>query len=307
MKKIFKKRFLITIFAFICLSMSACGSNGSGAASKTTVNPQDAKWTLSQYVDESGSQGMFYTLENQSTGSVVVIDGGNKGNTDQVRKVLKEKGNKVAAWFLTHYHPDHVDALNEILADPQDLLIAQIYVSPIDYERYITEAKPWDGPDSYTRFRELTKESKNIISCNRRDVYEIDGLKVKVLNTYDDTFVKANTGDIHNNASLVLRFETKNDSLLIMADTSNTAIAKLLEDNYKSDLKSTYFQPGHHGNNTIDYSFYDLVSPKVAFFDGPEWLVDSDDYRAKPLIKHFSEKGIKCCDYRTGTNTFVME
>ena len=49
--------------------------------------------------------------------------------------------------YLTHYHPDYVDALNEILADTQDLLVGDIYVSPIDYDRYIAEAKPWDGPE----------------------------------------------------------------------------------------------------------------------------------------------------------------
>ena len=90
------------------------------------------EWTVTQYNDESGRQGMFYTIQRKIDGQMLVIDGGNKENTEQVRNVIVNGGGHVAHWFLTHYHGDHVDAFNEIFADPQGINIENIYATPLD-------------------------------------------------------------------------------------------------------------------------------------------------------------------------------
>ena len=50
------------------------------------------EWTVTQYNDESGRQGMFYTIQRKIDGQMIVIDGGNKENTEQVRNVIVNGG-----------------------------------------------------------------------------------------------------------------------------------------------------------------------------------------------------------------------
>lgn len=69
---------------------------------------------ITQYADITDGQAMFYTIES-TKGELIVIDGGWVGNADYVRFVIGEKGNKVDAWILTHPHPDHIGAFNEIM------------------------------------------------------------------------------------------------------------------------------------------------------------------------------------------------
>ena len=49
---------------------------------------------ITQYADVTGKQAMFYTIEPED-GGLIVVDGGNAGNEDYVRSVIREKGGHV--------------------------------------------------------------------------------------------------------------------------------------------------------------------------------------------------------------------
>ncbi len=304
MRKLSNIKILITFLCATMICICSCTSNSKDIPKQP---PQRDNWEVTQYVGDSGGPEMFYTIYDEEKDILIVVDGGCTETENQVREVIKSKGNRVSAWFLTHYHNDHVGVLNEILANPQEITIDKIYASPIDYDRYMAEAQWWDAAEYYTRFRELTNGLTNVVYCQRFDEISVGDMKVKVLNAYDDIFIAANTGDIHNNGGLVLRFDSKNKSMLFMGDVHNQETAQLLLDNCKDDLSCDYTQIGHHGNNTIDYSFYDQIGVKEAFFDGPGWLMESEEHYAKPLLEYFGEKGIKCYDYRSGSNTVIMD
>ncbi len=71
-----------------------------GNQSKIPVLVDAYNWSLIQYADESGSQGMFYTLKNVDTGTLIVIDGGNEGNTEQVRRAILNLG---GGWWIAGF------------------------------------------------------------------------------------------------------------------------------------------------------------------------------------------------------------
>ena len=50
---------------------------------------------ITQFQDTTGSQGMFYTIEND--GKLIVIDGGNPGNAEFVSQVIEQFGGHVDA------------------------------------------------------------------------------------------------------------------------------------------------------------------------------------------------------------------
>lgn len=87
------------------------------------------------------------------------------------------------------------------------------------------------------------------------------------------------------------------DSVLFCGDCYNTDYAKCLIENYGDELQSEYVQLGHHGNNSFPTSFYDVVDPKVAFFDAPEWLMIGEGYNADELNTYLIDKKTETYDY----------
>ncbi len=95
---------------------------------RVLVNP---KWKITQYSDDSGAQAMFYTITSDKK-DLIIIDGGHTENAGKVRKVIEEYGNHVDIWILTHPHPDHIGAFNEIYAQPEGIEIDYIYDNGLD-------------------------------------------------------------------------------------------------------------------------------------------------------------------------------
>lgn len=264
-------------------------------------------WVMTSYTDLSGNQGMFYTIYNRFDHTLILVDGGWSDNTTQVRDAINNLGGTVDAWFVTHYHNDHVDAFNNIYEDPQGIVIKQIYDSPIDYDKYLEVAQEWDFPESYTRYLDVTKDADNITHLKEGDVLDIDGLQIVVYSSYGDAVLENGYGDIPNNASLVFKISGEEDSILFCSDCHDASMADYLMNTYTGEeLHAEYVQLGHHGNNSFPAYFYDYVNPEVALFDSPEWLMTGENYTAKDLKQYFLDKNITCYDYVTAPNSFIF-
>jgi beta-lactamase superfamily II metal-dependent hydrolase len=278
-------------------------------ANYAVLQPNDPQWLLTEYEDKSGDQGLAYTLENMNDGTLIVIDGGNAGNEQQMRDVIMEKGGVVDAWILTHYHKDHIDAFNAIYENPQGIKIKNLYVTPLEADVfYSLNLQEWDDVDTFEKFQEITEGAENITKVQRDDVLEFsDGLKITFLNACDDVVLNADGHeDIPNNDSLVFKIETASRSALFCADAHSKYIADYLVKTYGDKLKSDILQCGHHGNNSMptETGFYEAVSPEVAIFDGPDWLILSPDYTAGALAAYLKDLGARIIWFNTAPNVF---
>lgn len=260
-------------------------------------------WHLCQYEDWSNNQGMFYTLCNYDDGYLIVVDGGWPENASYVKNVIKKHNNKVDAWILTHYHKDHIGAFVDLMSNNNDIDVDNIYVSPMDFDYYKEVAQEHDNLDTLDKYIETTKEYTNINYLYTGDTLDLDGLCIEVLSSAND-FIKE-VGDYPNNAALCFKAKANEESILFMSDVHTDKLANYLVDNY--DLSADYIQLGHHGWNQIDYSFYDNVNPKVAFFDAQDWEFESDDYSCEQLKEYLKSLGIKTYRFKTAPNTFKIK
>ena len=265
-------------------------------------------WTLTEFADDSGNQGMFYTLRNNNDGTLVVIDGGYDANTAQVRSVIKLFGGKVDYWFLTHFDDDHASVFNNVYADPQGITIGSVYCTPLDYDYYLQCAadRYWDVPWVYKTFLDQTAGDSRIHYLSRGDKFAIDGLTIEVFNAYDQIVVNTGTKDVANYASLVFKISGEKDSFLVCGDVHSSMWTKLVS-MYGSKLSAEYVQFGHHGNNHVSPDKWAVVNAKVGFFDGPAWLTQSDSYSAKALISWCQNNGIATYEFATAPNSFGFE
>lgn len=258
---------------------------------------------ITQYSDDSGVQAMFYTIE--SKGELYIIDGGNPPNAEQVKKVINEKGGEVRAWILTHPHPDHIGAFNQIYPALGNINIDKIYTIDMDYALYQEYAREWDDFPTFDTFCNITAGAKNISYLHTGDVLDFPGIKMEVYNAYDDTIINY-SDDLPNQGSLVFKIYGESESMLFCSDIHGEAICDKVADEYEDKLESTYLQMGHHGNNSVTKEFISLVNPKAAFFDAPQWLVEGEDYDTQENIDYVLSTGAEVYTYATAPNCIKL-
>lgn len=263
------------------------------------------EWKITQYSDDSGSQAMFYTITSDEN-DLIIVDGGYTTNAEKVKDVIREYGNHVEAWILTHPHPDHIGAFNEVYAQSEEIVIEQIYDNGLDYEYYDTLDQSWDDIGTYSTYLNLIQGDNRVKHIMRNAQFEINNLKFEVMNSYDETS-KGYSEDIGNDGSLVFKVSDGKQSMLFTGDCHSESVSEYLIQEYGERLKSDYVQMGHHGNNSLPKEFYEYVNPSTAFFDAPEWLVNGEQYTTKETEAYMTEMGAKVLDYRTAPNTIELK
>lgn len=261
------------------------------------------EYVVIEYASVSGSQAMIYTIMNDR-GDLVIVDGGYDVDANYLKQVISTYHNCVNAWILTHPHPDHISAFNEIYQD-LDIKIAQIYAIDIDSDYYHKAAQEWDQISVFDKFCELTKDADNLNYLCEGDCIDLIGMKMEVLHAYDDAQMD-DAFDPCNDGGLIFKLTGKNQSMLFLSDVGISQDAYMKE-SYGDRLCADYVQMGHHGNGGMSEELYGLVAPRVAFFDAPEWLM-VDETRNAPAKKRYMESiGAEVFDYTTAPNRIVIK
>ena len=119
----------------------AVASHGSGVNTgevKVVTSTLFGGDELMLVAPRSASQMMSFVVTTKS-GKVIVFDGGTEHDTEHLKEVLRAKGGRVSAWFITHPHSDHVGALTKILQDTNSgITIDAIYYNFQPQEWYNT-------------------------------------------------------------------------------------------------------------------------------------------------------------------------
>lgn len=264
------------------------------------------EWNVKQY-GGMDSQRMFYTITDNRN-RLVIIDGGYTENADEVKNVIKKHKNRVYAWIITHPHPDHVGAFNEIMKDNKNKIrVDRIYSVKYNYNRYKETAQDYDQFDSCATFDEIVKKKKNVFYLKEGDTFKLLGLKAEVFSAWNEKTDKFND-HLCNLGSLMFKISGKNKSMLFCADTQSEIEEGIIK-KYGKELKADYVQCGHHGNWGLSTKFYDVVNPKIAFMDAPDSIVNNDNgqFDGYLLVKYFESKGIKVYRFNKNINSVSLD
>lgn len=218
-----------------------------------------------QHVNKTFSQMMCYTLVAKS-GHVLVIDGGNRGDKDELKRVVSKVGGHIDLWLITHPHCDHHDAIMEVIADPGDITWDRLGASqlPDSWAELagtsdVCEFLEWNG-----FIRENGDERYFDIAPG--EVFELGSMKVEVLAVCNPELLC----NPINNQSVVLRISEGDFVFLVTGDLGVEGGEKLLASG--ADIRADGVQMAHHGQNGVAKSFYAAVRPKFAFWPTPDWL-----------------------------------
>ena len=226
---------------------------------------------LTQLKANSHRQMMGYVIRD-SKGKVIVIDGGTSEDEPNLEKHIKELGNKVDVWFITHPHSDHVGAFIKLVKET-DISVGKVYYTMNDiewYKQYASERA--DEAEEFKKVIQNEKMENKVEEVSINQVIDIDSIKCEILGVKNPEI----TDDAFNNSSMVIKMILPNTSILFLGDTGVESGEKLIN-LQKDKLKSDIVQIAHHGQNGANENLYKMIQPQICLWPTPEWIWNNDN------------------------------
>ena len=227
---------------------------------------------LAQGEDNDCGLGLIIRL---GSGKFIIFDGGFALQDNLYKKLveLTPSGSRItiAAWFISHPHNDHQDAVTSFISkhastvDVENLLYNY---APHDFYKNTTQENNPSGVSGMFenlngaisgKLNRMTK----IIKPHTGQVYNFGSVSAEILYTVDD--ILPSKLDYVNSSSMVVRFKVGSQTILALADTTHS-VSTALQNTYGSYLKSDMVQLAHHGTYPGHASLYTKINAQVLFW-----------------------------------------
>ena len=226
--------------------------------------------TLWQTPRQSFSQMMGYLLKTK-TGETIVIDGGTSADAKYLVDLIKKHcDGKIDAWFLTHAHSDHCNALCEILEGKTDPVEVKSLYYNFPEQEWLDKNEAGCASETARIFEGL-KHYEGARAAKINEVFDFGPVTIKALNDFDPAI----TRNAINNSSICFRIDVAGKSILILGDLGVEGGERLIKMQGKEVLDCDVVQMAHHGQNGVAKSFYEVATPTICLWPTPDWLWDN--------------------------------
>lgn len=237
----------------LALLMAGCAAPASAAPSPAASPAQAVQpsVTTGEDMPEEGSSFSVHFIDVgqadaalvECDGHFMLVDGGNRGDSDVIYTVLKKAGaDKLDMVVASHAHEDHIGGLPGAFS----YATAELTLCPVtDYDS-----------DIFRTFKEYAEEKGGGLTVPEAgDMYDLGSAEVEILGL--------NAGEDTNNTSIVLMIRYGETSFLFTGDAEREAEQALLDSG--AELKADVLKVGHHGSDTsTSYPFLREVMPEYA-------------------------------------------
>ncbi|HIR86529.1 MAG TPA: MBL fold metallo-hydrolase [Candidatus Limivicinus faecipullorum] len=230
----------------LALLMAGCAAPASAAPGPAASPARD---TADMPGEESSFSVHFIDVGQadaalvECDGHFMLVDGGNRGDSDVIYTVLKKAGaDKLDMVVASHAHEDHIGGLPGAFS----YATAELTLCPVtDYDS-----------DIFRTFKEYAEEKGGGLTVPEAgDMYDLGSAEVEILGL--------NAGEDTNNTSIVLMIRYGETSFLFTGDAEREAEQALLDSG--AELKADVLKVGHHGSDTsTSYPFLREVMPEYA-------------------------------------------
>ncbi len=246
-----KLRRCLALLCLALLLMAGCGTAPATATPAPAASPARMSASPPTELPEAGSSFSVHFIDVgqadaalvECDGHFMLIDGGNRGDSDVIYTVLKKAGaDKLDIVVASHAHEDHIGGLPGAFS----YATAELSLCPVtDYDSGIFET-----------FKEYAEDKGGGLTVPEAgDKYALGSAEVEILGL--------NAGEDTNNTSIMLMIRYGETSFLFTGDAEREAEQALLDSG--AELKADVLKLGHHGSDTsTSYPFLREVMPEYA-------------------------------------------
>ncbi len=266
--------------------------------------------------------GMLYIFK-LADDSVILVDGGESCQwTDErvdalmafLRRITdtpEGEGVKIAAWYITHIHSDHLNGIR---------LFLKKYNKSVTVERLITNAPSFHGEQDILskrngNMKNIAKELSTYygntvkhIKLHTGMVVSLGSVELEVLYTHDDlvdpiTGISKVGGDFNEtNTVSLFRFEGK--TMAMLGDINVVGERIMLKNWSESVFKSDIVQISHHSINDVD-GLYSVIKAPALLVPTSKYSVDNSSSYTD-ILKAAKEYADTSMIFFQGTSTIGL-
>lgn len=215
------------------------------------------------------SMGYVYLTKN---GKVVVVDGGNEQDTEELTSLILRFGGVVDYLFITHYHNDHICAIIGLFRENR-VKVKNLYY---DFPSENVLAQIDDGDNHLVKeFIDVIPQDVKVFTPKKGNTVKIDELTVTVLN--DACFdIRPN---FSNDSSVMYKFDTGKSKILFTGDIGAKGDDYIKDEWFCKAIEDcNVVQMAHHGQRGASKAFYDKIKNiEVCLYPAPWWLYNGWD------------------------------
>jgi beta-lactamase superfamily II metal-dependent hydrolase len=266
-----------------------------------------------EYKESSGSYkgNGLSLLFRLADGSFVIVDGGHTTNSsywannlinaieEQAKDYATGKNIRIAAWFVSHAHGDHMGMLRKEASKFASKFTVERVIANLMSEEELAKSFAsshgsnfGSGDGTSTNYvRQAAKTlGAEMISCHTGQRFYFGDTVFEILYTVDD-FVPSITNALNTSTILVRAITTdakgNTSTMMVMGDVTGPAMAKCNK-LYGTDLKCEIVQVAHHGystwgNDSAIASSYKYMSPEIVLW--PQGSHAFPNYKEKSYSK----------------------
>jgi len=222
--------------------------------------------------------GMMYIIKTADN-KIIMIDGGFSSQLSSLAKkhlmnFLHEitgtpatEKVKIATWFFTHAHGDHVAAARDILSNYNKQIELESVV--FNFPSYQVIPVEYDS-NTFTLKETISRYYPDVLyhKLHTGEQFSLGGVDLEVIYTHEDgvgSDGKTEIIDDFNSTSTVLRFTIDGKTFIILGDIFKCAQNVIVDLHSAEYMKSDVMQAAHHGYNQI-YDVYDMIQAQIVVF-----------------------------------------
>ncbi|MBO5416820.1 MAG: MBL fold metallo-hydrolase [Clostridia bacterium] len=234
-----------------------------------------------------------------SDGRFIVFDGGMPVAAESIYNMVTEQNTRegkpvIAAWFITHFHIDHVGAANDFIQNYSEQVDIQTFVHNLPGDEVYIDKNTAEGTPNnedvnmrargvtfYERIAEFYPDAK-IIVAHAGQRFEYGDIDIDILWTAENSYKKSM---VDTNQSSVLYSITGNSGRMIILGDQQERGCAILDAMYGSTLKCDLVQVSHHGYNGGDEAMYASMDADYAIWSASKEAIISGNRHIQSINK----------------------
>lgn len=232
--------------------------------------------------------GMSYILR-AADGAFVVIDGGDDDYEESERLFetlcAQSDGKKprIAAWIITHLHPDHTGAFCALWeAHKNDIGLERLLYNIVP-EAYLANPYPHERFDRL--LPSLVENGVALITVHTGMHFSFSALDIDFLYAPEDVY--PTVLDNFNDSSLIFRVTLADRRILFLGDAMPFSSDRTAARYAKDELSCTYLQVGHHGYGGGSDALNRACDPEILLWPCPAfWYPSVRLWESNDFLRH---------------------